>query len=388
MNGSRTAATLLVTGLALASLAAAIPAAAQGGDQAAPVVVEPVSVQPMTQTLPVIGRVVTQQSSVIASDVAGGVTKVAAEVGDRIDTGDVVVALALGRLQAAVALAEAELEQARSRVESAEAAAASLRQDYERLETLQESAAFSQARFDQLGHQLAEAIGLVGQARAGRRRAETALALARLDLRDAEIKAPFPGVVVERHVQLGEYVRVGDDILTLLNDLSLEIEAAVPADRISGLVVGRPLTISFADTVEEAVLRAVLPIEDSLSRTRVIRLTPDFRDDNRPAVGATVTVEVPLGQSEEVVTVSKDAIVNSPAGRIVFVVIDGAVQPRPVAIGRSTGHRFEVLQGLGPGELVVIRGNEELRPGQAVQVISGAPSAEAADGAAPTPSGG
>lgn len=336
----------------------------------------------MTQTLPVIGRVITLQSSVIASDVAGGVAEVAVKAGDRVDTGDVVVVLALGRLEASVALAEAELAQAKARVESAEAAATSLRQDYARLETLQDSAAFSQARFDQIGHQLAESVGLVGQARAGLSRAETALALSRLDLDAAQIKAPFPGVVVERHVQLGEYVRVGDDILTLLNDSSLEIDAAVPADRIDGLVVGRSLTIAFGGGTAEAVLRAVLPIEDSLSRTRVIRLTPEFAEDARPAVGATVTVEVPLGQSEDVITVSKDAIVNSPAGQIVFVVVDGVVQPRPVTIGRATGHRFEIIQGLGPDELAVVRGNEELRPGQAVQVIGGAPTAEAGDGTA------
>ncbi|MCP4380816.1 MAG: efflux RND transporter periplasmic adaptor subunit, partial [Hyphomicrobiales bacterium] len=284
--------------------------------------------------------------------------------------------------------AKAELEQARSRVESVEAAATSLREDYKRLESLQESPAFSQVQFDQVGHQLAEAIGLVGQARAGLSRAETALALARLDLDGARIKAPFPGVVVERHVQLGEYVRVGDDILTVLNDQSLEVEAAVPADRTTGLVVGRRLTISFGDVSTEAELRAVLPVEDSLSRTRVIRLTPEFAGDDQPAVGASVTVDIPLGRSEDVTTVSKDAIVNSPAGQIVFVVVDDVVQPRPVAIGRSTGHRFEIIQGLAPDELVVVRGNEELRPGQAVQVIGGAPTAEAADGAVATPADG
>ncbi|WP_421724699.1 efflux RND transporter periplasmic adaptor subunit [Bauldia sp.] len=383
MNAHRMHVTVLAAGLAFSVIPAVSPASAQGGAPPAPVVVEAVTVEPMTQTLPVIGRVITLQASVIASDVAGGVAAVAAEVGDHVETDEVVVTLALGRLEAATALAEAELEEARSRVRSAEAAAASIRQDYERLETLQDSAAFTQARFDQLGHQLAEAEGQVGQARAGLNRAETALALARLDLDGARIKAPFPGVVVERHVELGEYVRVGDDILTLLNDESLEIDAAVPADRMAGLVVGRPLAVTFNGSSTEATLRAILPVEDSLSRTRVIRLTPEFDDANPPAIGASVTVDVPLGQSEDVVTISKDAIVNSPAGRIVFVVADDVVQPRPVAIGRSTGNRFEVTQGLGPGELIVVRGNEELRPGQAVQIIGGAPSADAAGGSTP-----
>ena len=256
-------------------------------------------------------------------------------------------------------------------------AAAELRQNYERLESLQGSASFSQASFDQLGHQLARAVALVGEARAGKERAETALALARIDLDAAEIKAPFPGVVVERHVEVGEYVQVGEDVLTLLNDRSVEIEAAVPADRMGGLVIGQDLSIAIGSETATATLRAILPVEDSLSRTQVVRLTPNIEEGAAPAIGAPVTVNVPLGQSEEVVTVSKDAIVNSPMGQIVYVVTDGVVQPRPVAIGRSEGHRFEIVQGLGPGEIVVIRGNEQLRPGQAVDVIDGMPETDA-----------
>ncbi|MCP4381812.1 MAG: biotin/lipoyl-binding protein, partial [Hyphomicrobiales bacterium] len=151
MTVVRTQMCLLAAGFALTAMATVVPAAGQGGDRPAPVVVEPVSVQPMTQTLPVIGRIITLQASVIASDVAGGVAKVDAEVGDRVETGDVVVTLTLDRLEAAVALAKAELEQARSRVESVEAAATSLREDYKRLESLQESPAFSQVQFDQVG---------------------------------------------------------------------------------------------------------------------------------------------------------------------------------------------------------------------------------------------
>lgn len=363
--------------VAVTAIAMAPGAALAQGGQAAPVVVEAVTLQQMTQTQPVIGRVVTLQSSIIASDVAGGVEAVTVVVGDQIDAGKIMVSLSLGRLKAAVTLAEAEVEQAKSRLESVEAAAAELRQNHERLESLQGSASFSQASFDQLGHQLARAVALVGEARAGKDRADTALALARIDLDAAEIEAPFPGVVIERHVEVGEYVQVGEDVVTLLNDQAIEIEAAVPSDRMRGLSVGGELSIVFGSETATAILRAIVPVEDSLSRTQVVRLTPAFAEGASPAIGAPVTVHVPLGQSEEVVTVSKDAIVNGPMGQIVFVVTDGVVQPRPVAIGRSEGHRFEIVQGLGPGEIVVIRGNEELRPGQEVEVVGGGPEANA-----------
>jgi multidrug efflux pump subunit AcrA (membrane-fusion protein) len=52
---------------------------------------------------------------------------------------------------------------------------------------------------------------------------------------------------------------------------------------------------------------------------------------------------------------------------MVYVAADGQAQPRPVTVGASVGDRFEVIDGLAPGDLVVVRGNERLRPGQPIQ---------------------
>jgi multidrug efflux pump subunit AcrA (membrane-fusion protein) len=90
-----------------------------------------------------------------------------------------------------------------------------------------------------------------------------------------------------------------------------------------------------------------------------------------------------VGATREVVTVHKDAVTVSLQGRQVFVVDDeDKAQPRPVVLGTSVGNRFEVLDGLQPGELVVVRGNERLQPGQAVAYT--APDGEAAPAAATT----
>ena len=66
--------------------------------------------------------------------------------------------------------------------------------------------------------------------------------------------------------------------------------------------------------------------------------------------------------------VSKDAIVNRQSGRIVFVFEKGKVRPAAIVIGESFGGKFEILSGLRPGDKVVIKGNELLRPGQRVRV--------------------
>jgi len=66
--------------------------------------------------------------------------------------------------------------------------------------------------------------------------------------------------------------------------------------------------------------------------------------------------------------VHKDAIVRRQGQAFVYVAKDGQAQIRPVQLGAAVGGRFEVLGGLGPGEPVVVRGNERLRPGQQIAV--------------------
>jgi len=99
------------------------------------------------------------------------------------------------------------------------------------------------------------------------------------------------------------------------------------------------------------------------------------------AVNESVTVAVPIGASRTVVSVHKDAIVHRGQNTIVFVVVGakavkppmvmGKAVPRPVKLGDAVGGRFVVLGGIKPGDIVVVRGNERLRPGQAVMFRNG-----------------
>jgi hypothetical protein len=87
-------------------------------------------------------------------------------------------------------------------------------------------------------------------------------------------------------------------------------------------------------------------------------------DPNLVAVGQSLTVNVPIGAARDVLSVPKDALVQARGGWTVYVAADGKAEPRTVSIGVPLGDRYEVLNGLAAGELVVVRGNERLRPGQ------------------------
>ena len=158
-------------------------------------------------------------------------------------------------------------------------------------------------------------------------------------------------------------------MVTLVDDVHLEVEADIPAERLVELDAGIEITFALADGgSHDAILRAIVPVENPMTRTRAVRFTSlNGGLDQARAIGQSVTVDVPVGAPREVVTVHKDAVTVSLEGRRVFVVDEAdQAQPRMVVLGTSVGNRFEVLEGLLPGDLVVVRGNERLQPGQAV----------------------
>jgi RND family efflux transporter MFP subunit len=265
-------------------------------------------------------------------------------------------------------LLQAEVVEARALQEAAEAELSLRRQELLRLDNLQESAAFSQARYDDQLQEVAMSSARVAVSNAAVLRAEANLALAQNDMSDAIIRAPYDGVIVLRHTEVGSYVTIGSAIVEMVNDEQIEIEADVPHDQIGGLKPGVTVTVEYGDfEVGEAKVRAVGVAENAQARTRPVRFTLGWDvAAGSLADGQTVVVEIPVNAQHEAVTVHKDAI-NRVAGQAqVFVVVDGTAQPRNVVLGDAVGVRFVVLDGLSPGDLVVVRGNERLYPGQAV----------------------
>ncbi|MDD9856038.1 MAG: hypothetical protein OXU88_07670, partial [Gammaproteobacteria bacterium] len=134
-------------------------------------------------------------------------------------------------------------------------------------------------------------------------------------------------------------------------------------------------------SVHRATARAVVPEENPRTRTRRVRFHVDFGRGAGPlADGQSATVLVPAGARRDIVSVHKDAVVQRGRDAIVFVVEDGLAVVRRIRTGQSSGDRFEVLDGLAPGDMTVVRGNERLQPNQPVAVSN--PTAATATGAA------
>ncbi|MBB4265074.1 efflux RND transporter periplasmic adaptor subunit [Roseospira visakhapatnamensis] len=359
--------------LLLVVLAGAAPALAQqsggGAPPATPVGVAVTEDRVSRQTAPVVGRLVPRRAGEVAAKSTGAVEHFAVEVGDRVDAGALLARLDTETLRLEVDLAQSEVQQRQAGLEEARSRLALSQQALQRLAGLRRSAAFSQANYDDKAEEVTGNGHAVSVAQATLASAQSRLSLAETALRDAAIRAPYPGVVTERHTEVGAFITKGAAVVSLLNNRDLEVEADVPFDLVPGLDAGHVVTVMLDDaTTADATLRAIVPAENARTRTRLARFTlpPEVVAGQSLAANQSVTLLLPEGPETRVLTVVKDAVIARPSGSMVFVVEDGVAQPRPVTLGRALDGTFEVLDGLSVGETVVTRGNERLRPGQPV----------------------
>lgn len=365
--GYRTVAASLAVILAMAA-----PAFAQDAKQAPKakaVGMDTVRVEPLRQTVPVIGRFVPHQAGVVAARVAGPVDKYLVEVGDRVKAGDVLAVLVDNSFVWERNRRKADVASARASLDTARASLQLLDQELKRLEGLKESPAFSPARLNDKRQETIRAKSQIGEANADLKSAEADLELGEIALANTKIRAPYDGVIIERHTEAGAYLRDGDPVVTILDDNNMEIEADVPANRIAGLTEGRELEARIEDgTPVKAIVRAVIPDENPRTRTRRVRFVSEFEGDARStAANQSVTVHVPAGETRNVLTVHKDAVLNRGGAQLVVLNDDGKAAFTPVRLGEAIGQRFVVQNGLKEGDEVVIRGNERLQPGEAIK---------------------
>ena len=347
-----------------------MPVGVMAQGSAATVIVEKVKMAQIGDTTPLIARLIATVDSNVAARRNGVVENVLFQIGDTIKKGqelvrldDQLINIELRNAEAAVSSAQTGIAISKARLKLTENA-------FDRQSGLRGSVAFSKARFDDLQQEAEQALGELSRAQAQVAVAKAALDRAKYDRKHSVIVAPFDGVAITRNVQPGQYISLGGSVAMLLDIGSLEIEADVPVSLLEGLVVGRELEAVLHDgTHAKATVRTLLPIETVSTRTRPVRLSFSLKN-NEPymaANGETVTILVPVSAVKEVAIVPKDALVQGlDGGWMVFVAEDGKAVHKPVTTGRASAGGLEILSGIKQGDYVVIRGNERLRPNQAI----------------------
>lgn len=250
------------------------------------------SVQPQGQT--VIGRIVATQGGGVSSPIAAVIDEVNVIPGDRVAEGSALAILNVDDRKADLRSARARILVAEARREVAQAALDAERATYDRLAKLKGSAAFNAAQFEDSYKQALKlrAQIAVENAQITQTKAEAARIL--VDIKRAEILAPYDGIIMAREVDRGDFVTVGRKMFSLVNTSSLEVEIDVPTDEIGLLQSGMRLAGKLRSGEEIPVeIRTVLPVENALTRTRTVRLRV-METNAVLAVGQALEVTMPL----------------------------------------------------------------------------------------------
>jgi membrane fusion protein (multidrug efflux system) len=187
-------------------------------------------------------------------------------------------------------------------------------------------------------------------------------------LHDTEIRAPFSGMVVERAVSAGEYVRPDSRVATLVDTNSLRVEITVPEADVANVKQGMQVDFRTAGSeghVYHGKIRYVGPSVRRQSRDAIVEAVFDNADhDLRP--GMFVTARLALGE-QMMPSVPTTAVRTEGALRHVFVAVGGRLEDRLVQADDAHGNEVPIVSGLKAGEQVVAELTPDVRDGARVK---------------------
>ena len=328
--------------------------AAEKGPPPAVVEIAPATTTRLAPQRWVPGSVVSRDDAKVASAEAGRLEYVA-EVGTRVKAGERIAKLD----DQALRLRREEIQ---SDVARAEAQRALAQTQLARLDKLAASNAVARTQLDEAKAALETNVQTLAHARAQLHQIDH-------DIDQADVKAPFSGVVSERFAQRGEYLQVGATIVHLVDTGRIEARVQAPLTLADKIHTGMDVQVRSAGRESSAKVRAVVPVGDERARQFELRVALD------PAlalVGSAVEVALPEDGGNESLTVPRDALVQRQNQTYVMrVSAQNTAEQIPVSASAASGDKVEVKGALAAGDRLIVRGAERLSPGQAVKIATG-----------------
>jgi membrane fusion protein (multidrug efflux system) len=276
------------------------------------------------------------ERAVISAKLTGTIASLPWGLGQEVKAGELLVALSVPETEARVRQAQASLAEAQRATERERTLVA---KGVNPPDTLRD--AEDRLRFAQAGLAEAEAM-----------------------LAHAGIRAPFAGVITEKHVLPGDLATPGLPLLALESTSRLRAEGTVPEQAAASLRIGDPLPVVAHDGAAaiEGRIEELSAAADAVSRSVLVKVGLPVGSVRS---GQFARLQVAAGRTETLL-VPAAALTRFGQMERVFVVENGRAVLRLVKTGRITGDRLEILSGLNAGEQVVLAPPAALRDGQAV----------------------
>jgi RND family efflux transporter MFP subunit len=346
------------------------------------------------------GYITPRRRATIAAKITGRVTSVMFDEGTRVTEGQLLATLDDSDARRALDSAKADRDSAQAAIADFEVQLRNAEIELRRTQQLVKEGVQTQQALDLAGttaDSLRAKINLAKQQVGG---SEARIREQQQAVDNCTIRAPYAGIVVSKDAQVGEMVspvsagggftRTG--IATIVDLHSNEIEVDVSESYIAKVQANQPVTAildAYPDWSIPAKVRTVIPTADRQKATVKVRIS--FTDDGHvrlidpatqprilPDMGVKVTFleeEKPKATADKsvaepaVALVPQSAVHQDNSSKFVFVMKGDTVERRAVKVGSVRGTDVEILAGIQPDAVVVVKGPESLRDGQSVQIL-------------------
>jgi len=314
--------------------AAARPASAAAGPLPVQVIVA--RPEPIDYTIAAVGSLAAGESVAITSEQSLRLMAIHVEEGEKVKQGRLLFELDDSDLVYRQQQLEAEFEQARLAEK--------------RLAELLASNSTSPAAYDEARARLDVIAAQIEQVKN--------------QIRKTDLQAPFTGRVGIRQVSVGAWITPSMVLTTLQDTDRIKVDLKVPERYAPFVEQGQVIRFRTEATSQwsEAGVIAIEPAIERETRSLIVRAVA-ANTSGLLLPGSFVTAEIPVRTDNEALMVPTEAIVPSTQGDSLFVVVEGKARPRPVKLGLRTAAKIQVVEGLQPGDQVIVSNLLRLRPG-------------------------
>jgi RND family efflux transporter MFP subunit len=331
------------------------------------------------------GYVTPRRRATIAAKITGRVTSVHFDEGTRVQEGQLLATLDDSDVQRALSSAKADRDTAEAAIADLQVQLRNAELELVRAQKLQAAGVQTQEALDNAAtaaDSLKAKIALAKQQVAG---SKARIDEAQQAVDNTVIRAPFAGIVVSKDAQVGEMVspvsagggftRTG--IATIVDMKSLEMEIDVNESYIARVHEGQRVDAfldAYPDKPLHGFVRTVIPTADRQKATVKVRITFDkIEDFILPDMGIKVSFleDAPkekLGAAKPLAALTQDALRDDGSQKIVYLLKDDHAERRAVTVGKTHGTDVEILAGLNPGDIVIVKPPATLKDGQAVEI--------------------
>lgn len=316
-------------------------------------------------TLEQVGTLTASQEVTLRSEAEGRVLEIAFQEGRPVRQRQVLVRLDGSKIRAGIAGYEAQIVEFNARLEN-------LLRTLERNRPLLQKGLISRLQFDNLETEIAEARARIEQARANLVREQVRLA-------DTEIRAPFDGTAGVRTLSPGDYLKVGDPVVQVVDLDPLEISFRVAERFKPKFSLGQRVDLQVSPYPQQtfsAEVSFIAPGVDEATRTFQVKARVE-NADHRLSPGLFARAVVVTDTFPEAVTVPWESVIQTEQETYIYIVEGDVARKVPVRLGQVTPQWAQLLESeLAPGTPVILEGKFASRDGAKVAPKASVPAAE------------